>query len=69
MKTLYEEFVARTRHQLAELFWTHEDNIAHRARLLDAEIAEITRSLSLVAMQELLERARDQEVKKTAKPG
>jgi hypothetical protein len=69
MKTLYEDFVARAGHQLAELFWTHEDNVAHRARLLDAELAEITRSLSLVAMQEILERARDQEVKKNRAAG
>lgn len=69
MKTTYEDFVTQAGHQLAALFWTHEDKVAQRARLLDVEIAEITRSLSLVAMQELVERARDQEVNKTVPPG
>jgi hypothetical protein len=68
MKTIYQDIATKLSEQLAEVFWAHEDEIATRARLIDAEIAEITRQIGLEATQKILTHALEQEVKKNGIP-
>ena len=69
MKSAYQEFTKTVGHQLAALFCSQESALAQRARLLDADLAEIGRQISVVTTQAVLEHLRDEAVKKTAKPG
>lgn len=69
MKAVYQAIVSQISDQLVAVLCAHESEIARRARLIDADIAEITGQIGLQTTQKLLEHARDQEVKKTAQPG
>ena len=69
MKAVYQDVVTQISDQLVDVLCTHESEIARRARLIDADIAEITTQIGLQTTQKLLEHARDLEVKKTTKPG
>ena len=69
MKAIYQDVVTQISDQLVDVLCTHESGIARRARLIDADIAEITTQIGLQTTQKLLEHVRDLEVKKTTKPG
>jgi hypothetical protein len=61
----YQELITTVSEQIAQEFLDHEPNLAQRALLLDADIAEITRAIGLETTKIVLEHFRDQLVKKT----
>lgn len=67
MESTYHEMIATVSTQVAKTFLSHEDNLAARATLLDADIAEITRQIGVEATRIVLEQVRDDLVKKTAR--
>jgi hypothetical protein len=69
MNAVYQDLVTQFSDQLVDVLCAQESGLARRACLIDADIAEITTQIGLQTTQKLLERVRDQEVKKTTKPG
>ena len=65
----YQELIDKVSQQIAQTFLDHETNVAQRAVLLDADIAEITRQIGLTTTQIVLEQCRDHLVKKTKQKG
>lgn len=65
----YQELITNVSHQIAQEFLDHETNLAQRALLLDADIAEITREIGLETTKIVLEHSRAQLVKKTNRKG
>jgi hypothetical protein len=64
MDTDYQELIAAVSTEVATTFLAHEDNLAARATLLDADIAEITRQIGRESTKKVLEQVRDDLVKK-----
>lgn len=64
MENAYTEMIATVSAQVATTFLSHENNLAARATLLDADIAEITRQIGAEATRIVLEQVRDDLVKK-----
>jgi hypothetical protein len=67
MENAYKAMIARVSAQVATTFLSHEDNLAARATLLDADIAEITRQIGAETTRIVLEQVRDDLVKKNSK--
>jgi hypothetical protein len=61
----YQELITTVSSQIAQLFLTKEANIAQRALLVDADIAEITRQIGLETTTRVLKQTCEQLVKKT----
>ena len=61
----YQELIDEVSQQIAQTFLDHEANVAQRALLIDADIAEITRQIGLTTTQMVLEQSREHLVKKT----
>ena len=64
METDYQELIAAVSTEVAKTFLANEDNLAARATLLDADIAEITRQIGVETTKKVLEQVRDDLVKK-----
>ncbi len=60
----YQELITKVSKQVAKTFLQHEDNLATRATLLDADIAKITRQIGLETTKIVIEHVRDGLVKK-----
>lgn len=60
----YQEIITKVSKQVAKTFLQHEDNLAARATLLDADIAKITRQIGLETTKIVVEHVRDDLVKK-----
>lgn len=67
METAYQELIAAVSTEVATTFLANEDNLAARATLLDADIAEITRQIGVETTRKVLEHVRDDLVKKNRK--
>lgn len=66
MKTDYQELIAAVSTEVAKTFLANEDNLAARATLLDADIAEITRQIGAETTKKVLEQVCDDLVKKNS---
>ncbi len=66
METAYHALIAAVSTEVATTFLANEDNLAARATLLDADIAEITRQIGAETTKKVLERVRDELVKKNS---
>jgi hypothetical protein len=66
METDYQELIAAVSAEVAKTFLANEDNLAARATLLDADIAEITRQIGAETTKKVLEQVRDDLVKKNS---
>lgn len=64
MQEDYQEMITNVSKQVAKTFLQHEDNLAARATLLDADIAELTRQIGLESTKIVVEQVRDELVKK-----
>ena len=64
MKNDYHEIITAVSTEIAKTFLSHEVNLAARATLLDADIAEITRQIGVETTKIVLEHVRDDLVKK-----
>ena len=64
METAYQALIAAVSTEVANTFLATEDNLAARATLLDADIAEITRQIGLATTKKVLEQVCDDLVKK-----
>ena len=74
MKNDYHEIITAVSTQVAKTFLSQEDNLAARATLLDADIAEITRQIGVETTKIVLEHVRDDikaisEIRRVLKPG
>lgn len=69
MNTDYQELIAAVSTEVAKTFLANEDNLAARATLLDADIADITRQIGVETTKQVLEQVRDDLVKKNRKTG
>ena len=67
MEPAYQELIAAVSTEVATTFLANEDNLAARATLLDADIAEITRQIGVETTKKVLEQVRDDLVKKNRK--
>ena len=66
MKTDYQALITAVSTEVANTFLATEDNLAARAPLLDADIAEITRQIGAETTKKVLEQVRDDLVKKNS---
>lgn len=66
MENDYQEMITTVSTQVAKTFLSQEDNLAVRATLLDADIAEITRQIGVETTKIVLEHVRDDLVKKNS---
>jgi len=64
MKNDYQNMITEVSQQIANTFLQHEENLAARAGLVDADIAEITRQIGLETTKIVFEQVRDDLVKK-----
>jgi len=64
METDYQELIATVSTQVAKTFLSHEENLAARATLLDADIADITRQIGAETTRMVLEQVCEELVKK-----
>ena len=64
MDTEYQEIISKVSQEIAKTFLEKEKGVAARARLIDTDIAEITRQIGLETTQRVLEHVRDDLVKK-----
>lgn len=62
----YQELVTKVSKQVAKAFLRQEENLAARATLLDADVAEITRHIGLETTKIVIEHVRDDLVKKNS---
>ncbi len=69
MKNTYNEIIATVSTHIAKTFLSNEENLAARATLLDADIAEITRQIGVETTKMVLEQVRDDLVKKNQQDG
>ncbi len=69
MKNDYQEIITAVSTQVAKTFLSHEDNLAARATLLDADIAEITRQIGVETTKIVLEHVRDDLVEQKQREG
>jgi len=69
MKKEYQELMTTVSQQVAQTFLHHEDNLAARALLVDADIAEITRQIGLETTKIVVEHVRDDLVKQPQHEG
>lgn len=66
MKNDYQEIIATVSTQIAKTFLSQENNLAARATLLDADIADITRQIGAETTKLVLEHVRDDLGKKNS---
>lgn len=59
----YQEIISQVSTQVAKAFLQHEDNLAGRAMLVEADIAKLTRQIGLETTKIVLEHVRDDLVK------
>lgn len=64
MQEDYQEIITKVSKHVAKVFLQHEDNLAVRATLLDADIAELTRQIGVETTKIVIEQVRDELVKK-----
>lgn len=64
MKTDYQKLIAAVSTEVAKTFFTNENNLAARATLLDADIADITRQIGAETTRLVLEHVCEELVKK-----
>ena len=69
MKTPYCELITTVSDEIVKTLLDTENNLATRARLLDADIAEITRQIGLETTKKVFEHVRDDLVKKKQDEG
>lgn len=69
MNSIYQDLITKVSQELSQKFLTREPNLVERARLFDADIAEITRQIGLETTTMVLEQLRDDLVKKNAPMG
>ena len=68
METEYQDIIEQVSTELAKKFLATEDNLAARARCLDADISEITRQIGLTTTTRVCEQLRDEAIKKHKTP-
>lgn len=64
METDYQDIIEKVSTEIAKTFLDTEENLAARARCLDAEIAEITRQIGLTTTSIVCAQLRDEAIKK-----
>lgn len=66
-KDCYQEIVDEVSKKLADKITSEEKDLAHRATLIDRDIADIVQDIGLKTCKQVLEKTRDQIVEKKKK--
>jgi len=66
-KDCYQEIIGEVSKKLADKITSEEKDLAHRATLIDRDIADIVQDIGLKTCKQVLEKTRDQIVKKKKK--
>ena len=66
-KDCYQEIIDEVSKKLADKITSEEKDLAHRATLIDRDIADIVQDIGLKTCKQVLEKTRDQIVKKKRK--
>ena len=66
-KDCYQEIIDEVSKKLADKITSEEKDLAHRATLIDRDIADIVQDIGLKTCKQVLEKTRDQIVKKKTK--
>ena len=66
-KDCYQEIINEVSKKLADKITTEEKDLAQRATLIDRDIADIVQEVGLKTCKQVLEKTRDQIVKKKTK--
>lgn len=63
-KDCYQEIIEEVSKKLADKILSEEKNLAHRATLIDRDIADIVQDIGLKTCQQVLEKTRNELVDK-----
>jgi len=66
-KDCYQEIIDEVSKKLADKITSEEKDLAHRATLIDMDIADIVQDIGLKTCKQILEKTRDQIVEKKKK--
>ena len=66
-KDCYQEIIDEVSKKLADKITSEEKDLAHRATLIDRDIADIVQDIGLKTCKQVLEKTRDQIVQKKRK--
>jgi hypothetical protein len=66
-KDCYQEIIDEVSKKLADKISSEEKGLAHRATLIDGDIADIVQDVGLKTCKQVLEKARNRIVKKKTK--
>jgi hypothetical protein len=66
-KDCYQEIIDEVSKKLADKITSEEKDLAHRATLIDRDIADIVQDIGLKTCKQVLEKTRDQIVVKKKK--
>jgi len=66
-KDCYQEIIDKVSKKLADKITSEEKDLASRATLIDRDIADIVQDIGLKTCKQVLEKTRDQIVKKKKK--
>jgi len=66
-KDCYQEIIDEVSKKLADKITSEEKDLAHRATLIDMDIADIVQDIGLKTCKKVLEKTRDQIVQKKKK--
>jgi len=66
-KDCYQEIIDEVSKKLADKISSEEKDLAHRATLIDGDIADIVQDVGLKTCKQVLEKARDRIVEKKTK--
>ena len=66
-KDCYQEIIDEVSKKLADKITSEEKDLAHRATLIDRDIADIVQDVGLKTCKQVLEKARDRIVEKKTK--
>ena len=66
-KDCYQEIIDEVSKKIADKITSEEKDLAHRATLIDMDIADIVQDIGLKTCKQILEKTRDQIVEKKKK--
>jgi len=66
-KDCYQEIIDEVSKKLADKISSEEKDLAHRATLIDRDIADIVQDVGMKTCKQVLEKARDRIVEKKTK--
>ena len=66
-KDCYQEIIDEVSKKLADKISSEEKDLAHRATLIDGDIADIVQDVGMKTCKQVLEKARDRIVEKKTK--